>query len=129
MALALSLASTALVFASTASAGLPTVVAASKGKHQKGTQVTVEAKFDKYVTGAAGKIRGLRLADGAVVRVRPNWVKDTKLKAGDVLKIEGRKVSNAKGTFYLGAKVTKKGVVVVEPTKKHARHAGHAARG
>jgi hypothetical protein len=99
--------------------------AAAKGKGGKGsgkaTAAVVDAKFNRWLITPHGQIGGILLDNGGVVRVHNDAVKDTSLKSGDALHIDGK----TKGkSVYMHTKITKGTAVVVDDTVKHAKGAG-----
>jgi hypothetical protein len=95
--------------------------------HAKGTPTVVEGRFASYLTGPKGKVHGIVLENGTVVRIRPiAFVKDApELKVGDVLRVEGLAVQKEKGTMIHRALVQRAGVTIADarnlPPREH-RH-------
>ncbi len=81
-----------------------------KGKDKSAQVQNADGKFSRFLLSPHGEIRGLLLDNGGIVHVHPSAVRDTSLKAGDAVKIEGF----GKPGHWFGAKVTKNGAVVVE---------------
>lgn len=98
-----------------------------KGKDKSAQVQSADAKFSRFLLSPHGEIRGLLLEGGGIVHVRPAAVRDTSLKAGDALKIEGF----GKPGHYFGAKVTKGSTIVVEGVEggKHGKDGKHGKGG
>jgi hypothetical protein len=100
--------------------------AKGKGKGGKATAAAVDAKFGKWIVTPHGKIGGILLDNGGVVRVHHDAVRDTSLKSGDALHVDGK----TKGaSVYHHAKITKGTAVVVDDTGPHAKPAKGANKG
>lgn len=96
-------------------AAAPAFAGDQKGeKHQKAPAASIDGKFDRWLLSPNGKIDGMLLDGGRVVRLSDGSVKDSSLKSGDALHVDAK----GKGTTYHRAKVTKNGVVVVDDTAK-----------
>jgi hypothetical protein len=83
-------------------------------KHAPAPAAALDAKFDRWLLTPNGKIDGMLLDGGRIVRVHDKSVKDTALKSGDALHLDAK----GKDGFYHRAKITKNGVVVVDDTAK-----------
>lgn len=83
-------------------------------------RVTVDATFERWLLDAHGRIHGVLLKDGSLIRVHEGAVRDSSLKAGDVVKIEARSKSVSGVSLYGRALVKKNGAVVVDATQKPA---------
>lgn len=93
--------------------------AKGKGKGKAAAAVSVDAKFGRWIVTPHGKIGGILLDNGGVVRVHHDAVRDTSLKAGDALHVDGKSKGNS---VYHHATVKKGTAVVVDgnaaPAKK-----------
>ena len=98
----------------------PDAMAGNK-KHDKGTAVSVDAKFSRFVLTPFGKIDGILLDDGTIVRVWDKAVKDTSLKAGDALHIDAKTKTVASQKIYVHSIVKKNGVIVADASQKHEK--------
>ncbi len=87
--------------------------AKGKGKGGKAPAASVDAKFGRWLLTPNGKIGGILLDNGGIVRVHHDAVKDTSLKAGDALHVDGRSKGN---NLLVHAKITKGANVVVDDT-------------
>lgn len=95
-------------------------LAKGKGKGGKAPAASVDAKFGRWLLTPNGKIGGILLDNGGIVRVHHDAVKDTSLKAGDAVHVDGKSKGN---NLVVHAKVTKGGNVVVDDTA-HTKGAG-----
>ena len=99
--------------------------------HVKGTPTVVEGRFASYQTGPKGKVHGIVLEDGTVVRLPPMaFAKDApELKAGDVVRVEGVAVQKEKRVFIHRALVQRAGVTIADardlPRREHRGHREH----
>ncbi len=57
---------------------------------EKLAAASVDGKFSRWLLTPHGKIGGMLLEDGSVVRVHGRAVKDTNLAAGDLVHVEGK---------------------------------------
>ena len=96
-------------------------LAKGKGGKGKATSAVVDAKFSRFLLTPNGKIGGILLDNGGIVRVHHDAVKDTSLKSGDALHVDGKSKGN---NLMVHAKITKGTAVVVDDTAKHAKGAG-----
>jgi hypothetical protein len=94
------------------------------GKGGKAAAAVVDAKFSKWMLTPNGKIGGILLDNGGIVRVHHAAVKDTSLKAGDALHVDGKSHGN---NVMVHAKITKGTAVVVDDTAKPAKGANKGA--
>jgi len=105
-------------------------LAKGKGKGKgKTTAAVVDAKFGRWLLTPNGKIGGILLDNGGIVRVHHDAVKDTSLKSGDALHVDGKSKGN---NLMVHAKITKgplPGTVVVDDTAPHAKGAGKGNKG
>lgn len=93
-------------------------VAGDKKHKDKAAAVSVDAKFSRFVLNPWGKIDGILLDDGTLVRVHDKSVKDTSLKAGDTLHIDAKSKTQANQKLYVHPLIKKNGVVVADATQK-----------
>lgn len=93
-------------------------IAGDKKHKDKGAAVSVDAKFSRFLLNPWGKIDGILLDDGTVVRVFDKAVKDTSLKAGDALHIDAKAKTQANQKMYVHPLIKKNGVVVADATQK-----------
>lgn len=105
---------------------------AQKGHLGKLAAASVDGKFSRWLLTPHGKIGGILLEDGSVVRVHGRAVKDTNLAAGDVIHVEGKSLATSvapegQTPVYVMASVKKGDAVIAEaPTfdgKHHGKHA------
>jgi hypothetical protein len=95
--------------------------ALAKGKSKgKAPAASVDAKFGRWLLTPNGKISGILLDNGGIVRVHHDAVKDTSLKSGDALHVDGKSKGN---NLVVHAKITKGTAVVVDDTA-HIKGAG-----
>lgn len=93
--------------------------AAAKGKGKgKAAAASVDAKFSKWIVTPHGKIGGILLDNGGIVRVHHDAVRDTSLKSGDALHVDGKSKGSS---LYHHAKITKGTAVVVDDTAPVAK--------
>ena len=101
--------------------------AEAKGKGSgKGAPASVDAKFNRWLVTPQGKIGGILLDNGGVLRMHADSVRDTSLKAGDSLHVDGKSKGNS---VFMHVKVTKGTVVVVDDTAPHAKGQKGANKG
>lgn len=101
--------------------------AAAKGKgSNKSAAASVDGKFNRWLITPHGKIGGILLDNGGVLRVHEDSVKDTSLKSGDALHVDGKSKGN---NVFMHVKVTKGTAVVVDDTAKHAKGQKGANKG
>ncbi|MGZ3417262.1 MAG: hypothetical protein ACXVEE_05310 [Polyangiales bacterium] len=99
-------------------AAAPAFAGDQKGeKHAKAPAASLDAKFERWLLTPNGKIDGMLLDGGRVVRLHDKSVKDSSLKSGDALHVDAK----GKGTAFHRAKITKNGVVVVDDTAKQEK--------
>ena len=92
----------------------------------KGTAVTVDARFSRWLVSPRGEVSGILLEDGALVMIPPHAGKDLKtstLTKGDAVHVEG--FTHEGSAVYAFASV-KKGqeVVVAAPQRPEGDRAG-----
>ncbi len=95
--------------------------AAAKGKGKgsnKAPAASVDAKFNRWIVTPHGKIGGILLDNGGIVRVHHDAVRDTSLKSGDALHVDGKSKDK---TLFHHAKITKGTAVVVDDTAAPAK--------
>jgi hypothetical protein len=85
--------------------------------HKHAAAASVDAKFERWLLTPNGKIGGVLLDGGRIVRVHDKSVKDTSLKTGDAVHVDAK----GGGGAYHRAKITKNGVVVVDDTAKQEK--------
>jgi hypothetical protein len=105
------------------SASTPSTAIASQAaaeKKEAKPRVAVDATFERFLLDAHGRIHGILLKDGSVVRAHEGAVRDTSLKAGDALKVEAHAKAVSGVNLYGRALVKKNGAVVVDATQKPA---------
>ena len=97
-----------------------TTTLAVKGAKKQGARVSIEGTFAKWIVSPRGEITGMILGNGAEVRIPAHGypVDAAKLKAGDVVHVEGYEKALPDGTLY-GKPLIKKGMdVIVDATGK-----------
>lgn len=98
--------------------------ASAKGNGgKKAAAAVVDAKFNRWLITPHGQIGGILLDNGGVVRVHNDAVRDTSLKSGDALHIDGKSKGSS---VYVHTKITKGTAIVVDDTAKHAKGANKA---
>lgn len=93
--------------------------ATDKGRFAKGTAVTVDAKFSRWLLNPRGEVAGILLEDGALVMIPPHVAKDLKtseLAKGDAVRVEG--FTREGSSVYAFASVKKGDLVVVAAPQK-----------
>lgn len=91
--------------------------APAQAAKKQAPSATFDGKFDHWLVGPRGKIDGILMADGSIVRVHESSVRDTSLKSGDALHVDAK----GGGTTFHRAKITKNGVVVVDDSAAPAK--------
>lgn len=110
-------------FASAAPAAAASASERGKKAKEAKPRVTVDATFERFLLDPRGRIHGLLLKDGSVVRAPEGAVRDTSMKAGDAIKIEARSKGISGVNLYGRALVKKNGAVVVDATQKPTKGA------
>jgi hypothetical protein len=95
------------------------VVGAQQGKHPMPAMASVDAKFDRWLVAPTGRVHGMLLDDGSIVRVRHDVDASAigALTKGDAVHVEGARFGDAK--VFGMAEVKKDGVVVLAAPKHH----------
>lgn len=96
-----------------------------------GTPIARDGQLQRFVLTPRGKVMGLLLRDGSLVRVPPSTASAelTALKPGDTIHVDGKAVSTPTGTVITRAVVQRNGTILADGSKRRERgHRGDRAK-
>ena len=94
----------------------------SPGTAQKPVAAQADGKFSRWLVSPTGKVSGMLLEDGSIVRVHARDLDTTKLQKGDAVRVDGLAVEKDSRKVYMFAGVQKGTEAIVEKPEGKAHH-------